>query len=155
MSLIRLLFFVIASAGMVTTTSCTTAKAKQSRKIFTDSTYRSIKIDSSTVLHKYEGASSANDKYERITTITPTIIHDKDTTIIRPTTIIREVGERVTEIRYIDSSVSQVRTLQDELANLRKQVSDKSKEKETGWPWWWGLIILIATAGACWFIFKR
>lgn len=134
---------------------CTTAKTKQSRNITTDSTYRSVKIDSSTVLHKYEGSSTANDKYERITTITPTIIHDKDTFIIRPTTIIREVGERLVEVRYVDSSVNQVRVLQDELASLQKQVNEKNKEKETGWPWWWFLVILIATAGVCWFMFKR
>lgn len=135
--------------------SCTTTKAKQSRNINVDSTYRAVRIDSSTVLHKYEGSANTNDKYERITTITPTIIKDSNIIRVYPTTVIREVGEKVTEIRYVDSSSDQRRVMEQEIAELKKQVSEKTKEKSVGMPTWFFIMLGLFMCFLAWMLWPK
>lgn len=155
-SILRLICTVFITVALLQAcVGCTTTKAKQSRITTVDSTYRAIRIDSSTVLHKYEGSANSNDKYERVTTITPTIIHDSNVIRVYPTTVIREVGEKVTEIRYVDSSAEQRKVLLDEVAALKKEVKERSKDKRTNpnyAPW---LFAAVFAAILFWVLIKK
>jgi hypothetical protein len=146
-SIIRLICTVLVTVALLQAcVGCTVSKAKQSRTVTVDSTHKVVVKDTTI--------------YERVTTITPTFIRDtiRNITNVYPTTVITEKGEIRTEyVRDTKDSLAVVK-LTEELATLQKAVSEKSKEKETSWPWW--IFMMCAISLACflyvyWSVTKR
>jgi hypothetical protein len=160
-SIIRLICTVLVTVALLQAcVGCTVSKAKQSRTVTVDSTHKVVVKDTTIYQRTISESGNSQAGYERVTTITPTFIRDtiRNITNVYPTTVITEKGEIRTEyVRDTKDSLAVVK-LTEELATLQKAVSEKSKEKETSWPWW--IFMMCAISLACflyvyWSVTKR
>lgn len=116
--------------------SCTVAKNKQTRTTVTDSLSKTTIRDSIIYHHREAEQGRDASQYERVTTITPTVIRDSNVIRVYPTTVIRETGERVIEYRRDSGDSLMVVRLQAKVDSLSKVEKVAVKVKETKWPWW-------------------
>jgi hypothetical protein len=134
---------------------CTVAKNKQTRSTVTDSLSKTT-IRDSIIYHTRETEQGRDvSQYERVTTISPTIIRDSNIIRVYPTTVIRETGERVIEYRRDSSSDLLVVRLQATIDSLSRVDKESVKHKHTTTSWKWPIIIALCMILCLWLAFRR
>lgn len=122
--------------------SCATAKTKQTSVLTVDSTHKVIVKDTTIHVRTEIEKENTKDQYERVTTITPTIIRDSNIIRVYPTTVITEKGEKTIEyIKNVGDSLANV-SLRAEVSDLKSQLRESYKEKESkpDWAFWFMLL---------------
>lgn len=129
---------IITIALLYGCVACTVAKNKQTRSTVTDSLSKTTIRDSIIYHHRETEQSRDALQYERVTTISPTIIRDSNIIRVYPTTVIRETGERVIEYRRDSSSDALVVRMQATIDSLSRvdKGSVKVKESKPNNLWW-------------------
>lgn len=140
--------------------SCTVAKNKQTRTTVTDSLSKTTIRDSVIYHHRETEQGRDASQYERVTTITPTVIRDSNVIRVYPTTVIRETGERVIEYRRDAGDSLMVVRLQAKVDSLSKVYKESVKVKESRPSIWWfivagAVLILMGTNYWQWRLTKK
>jgi hypothetical protein len=142
-------FAAVVAIAMLLLSSCNVLKQKQSKKadlVQNDTT--SVKTGYTNV--KTEAGSSKEDsRYEKETTITPTIIRDTiaNTVKVYPTTYIREKGEAQREFIYLNSDSTRFEKLEQALSTLTLAMAEQYKYKKSVTPWY--VWVALAWAALC------
>lgn len=129
---------VVIALAMLLLSSCNVLKDKQSRSLTHSQTDTASVRTTETNVRKESGAGKEDSKYEKETTITPTVIRDtiNNTVKVYPTTVIREKGEVQKEYIYINTDSTRIDRIEQALSTLALTMAEQTKHKESGTPWY-------------------